>query len=143
MSLIGGIRGLLRPERASDTGDSEPVVFCARNATKDSIIAERVRWAGSSAERRRGLLDHGSLDVNEGMYIVPTQWIHTIGMRFPIDVAFIASDGRVLHIEHELKPNRFSKLVLRAEGALEFAAGVLANSNTTVGDTIELVDSPR
>ncbi len=139
--LINRMRDLFSRQSVSAVEDSPSIMFCARNVTKGNVIAQRVRWAGTSTERRRGLLDHESLDVNEGMYIVPTQWIHMFGMRFSIDVAFIASDGRVLHIERALQPNRFSRLVLRAEGALEFAAGVLASSNTTVGDTIELVES--
>jgi uncharacterized membrane protein (UPF0127 family) len=59
------------------------------------------------------------------------------GMRFPIDIAFLASSGRVLHIHHGIKPNRLSRAVWRAEGALELAEGALRESNTAVGDIIE------
>lgn len=103
-----------------------------------AVIASRVIWAGTSAERRRGLLGRDRLDPDEGIYIVPTQWIHMFGMRFPIDVAFLAADGRVLHIHHRLKPNRISRPVWRAEGALELAAGVLRAAGVRVGDVIEL-----
>ncbi|UCG51297.1 MAG: DUF192 domain-containing protein [Candidatus Latescibacterota bacterium] len=109
----------------------------AVNITKGTEVASRVEWAGTSETRRRGLLGRGHLDPDEGIYIVPTQWIHMFGMRFPIDVAFLASDGRVLFVHHGLKPNRLSRLVWRAEGALEIAAGMLKTTNTTVGDVIE------
>jgi len=110
----------------------------AINITKGIEIAARVEWAGTSVSRRRGLLGRDHMDADQGMYIVPTQWIHMFGMRFPIDVAFLASDGRVLFIHHHLRPNRFSRPVWRAEGALELAAGVLKRSGTVVGDVVEL-----
>ncbi|MDH3216691.1 MAG: DUF192 domain-containing protein, partial [Candidatus Krumholzibacteria bacterium] len=81
------------------------------------------------------------LDAAEGVYIVPTQWIHMFGMRFAIDVAFLASDGRVLVIHHGIKPNRLSQIVWRAEGALELAEGTLRATNTEVGDIIRLQTS--
>jgi uncharacterized membrane protein (UPF0127 family) len=110
----------------------------AVNVTKGTLVASRVDWAGTSEERRRGLLDHSHLAADEGLYIVPTQWIHMFGMRFPIDVAFLAPDGRVLCVHHSIKPNRLSRLVWRAEGALELPAGKLEATGTEVGDTIEL-----
>jgi uncharacterized membrane protein (UPF0127 family) len=58
-------------------------------------------------------------------------------MRFPIDVAFLARDGRVLALHHSLKPNRLSKIVLRAQGVLELSAGRLRATDTDVGDIIQ------
>ena len=112
-------------------------VFEAVNVTKGVVLATRVEWAGTSEARRRGLLGRDRIDANEGAYIVPTQWIHMFGMRFPIDVAFLGDDGRVLHICHALDPNRLSPIVWRAEGALELAAGTLDRTNTETGDIIE------
>lgn len=112
--------------------------YCAVNATRGTVVATHVQWAGTSDERRRGLLGRQRINRHEGIYIVPTQWIHMFGMRFPVDVAFLASDGRVLHIHHRLLPNRLSRIVWRAEGALELKAGTLARSKTTVGDTITI-----
>ena len=109
----------------------------AVNVSRGLTIATRVVWAGTSETRRRGLLGRSTIEPSEGLYIVPTQWIHMFGMRFPIDVAFLAPDGRVLFIHHQLKANRLSRLVLRAEGALELAAGTLHATQTEVGDIIK------
>jgi uncharacterized membrane protein (UPF0127 family) len=110
----------------------------AINISKDGIIlAEKVEWAGTSAERRHGLLGRSSLGPEEGMYIAPTQWLHTFRMKFEIDIAFMDRNGRVLSIHHALKPNRLSKISLRAEGALELSAGRLRATNTEVGDIIK------
>ena len=77
------------------------------------------------------------LDSEEGIYIVPCGWIHTFRMKFPIDVAFLGKDGRVLAVHHSLKPNRISRIVLRAQGVLELSAGRLRATDTGVGDIIQ------
>jgi len=125
-------------ESSPPTNVAEEEYLQAVNVTKDSLIASRVSLAITSDDRRRGLLGRTQMDSDEGLYIVPTQWIHMFGMRFPIDVAFLSSSGRVLWIHHHIKPNRLSRLVWRAEGALELPAGALRASGTEVGDTIEL-----
>lgn len=110
----------------------------AVNVSKGEVtLARRVNWAGTSEERRRGLLGRTALDPEEGVYIVPCKMIHMFGMKFSIDVAFLAADGRVLAVHHSLKPNRLSRLSLRAEGILELAAGALRTTNTEVGDIIQ------
>ncbi len=112
-------------------------LFQAINVSKGVVVACRVEWAGTSETRRRGLLGRDHVDSGEGAYIVPTQWIHMFGMQFPIDVAFLDSEGRVLHVCRALNPNRLSPIVWRAEGALELAAGTLEATNTEIGDVIE------
>ena len=112
----------------------------AVNVTRDVVVAERLEWAGTSDSRRRGLLGRDAFEPGAGIYLAPCQWVHMFGMRFPIDVAFLARDGRVLALEHGLKPWRVSRIVWRADGALELPAGTLAGSGTAVGDVIDLRD---
>lgn len=115
--------------------------FQVLNVTKGGVlIANQVAWAGSSAERRRGLLGRADLPSQEGIYLTPCEWLHTFGMRFPIDVAFLSAAGRVLLMYHGLKPNRVSRLVLRAEGVLELPAGTLSSTGTEIGDTVQFLD---
>ncbi|MBU8932646.1 MAG: DUF192 domain-containing protein [candidate division Zixibacteria bacterium] len=106
-------------------------------------MASSVEWAGTSDERRRGLLGRSGMDFMHGIYIVPCQCVHTFRMKFPIDVAFVGSDGCLLAVQHNLKPNRISKLIFRAEGVLELASGRLHDTDTDIGDIIKFqeVDS--
>jgi uncharacterized membrane protein (UPF0127 family) len=123
--------------KPQDQIPSEPTLRAVNISKGEMIVAKRVKWAGTSAERRRGLLGRNHLDDEEGIYIVPCKWIHMFGMKFPIDVAFLARDGRVLTVHHGLKPNRLSKISIRADGVLELAAGRLHATNTDVGDIIQ------
>ncbi len=130
------------PAESQAAHESEPLLR-AVNVSKRSIVASRVWWAGTSDTRRRGLLGRQRIAADEGMYIVPTQWIHMFGMRFPVDVAFLNAAGQVLLIHHVLKPNRLSRLVWRAEGALELAPGSLRATGTEVGDVIRFESVER
>jgi hypothetical protein len=105
------------------------------------VLARRAVWAGTGAERRRGLLGRTELGADEGIYIVPCEWVHTFGMKFPIDVAFLDRNGKVLSLQRNLRPRRLSKLVWRAEGVLELAAGRLAETETAVGDLLDFRDA--
>ena len=63
--------------------------------------------AVSRSERNRGLLGRTSFD---GAMVLPhTRWVHTVGMRFPIDVAHLGPDGTVVHVEPLRRNRSFSK----------------------------------
>lgn len=128
-----------REPRAPEPAPEAPSLLRATNLDNGEVLATRVSWAGTSEERRRGLLGRDHLGVDEGIYIVPCQWIHMFGMKFAIDVAFLDARGRVLVVHHSLAPNRLSRIALRAEGALELASGRLAATQTRAGHVIELL----
>ena len=73
-----------------------------------------------------------------GLWIVPSNGIHTIGMRYPIDVAYLDSKERVLKIYHRLAPFRLAALLLKARSVLELPAGTLEQTQTEVGDVLEM-----
>jgi uncharacterized membrane protein (UPF0127 family) len=111
----------------------------AVNTTRDAVLATNVQWAGTSGERRTGLLGRSSLPSGEGLYLVPCAWIHTFGMAFPIDAAFLAADGRILRTRANLLPFRLDLPVWGAEGVLELPAGTLAATGTRAGDVVRFV----
>jgi uncharacterized membrane protein (UPF0127 family) len=116
--------------------------LAAVNETRGAVLASRLEWAGTSAARRRGLLGRDALPAGDGLYLVPCPWIHTFGMRFAIDVAFLARDGRVLALRRGLRPNRLSTPVLAAAGVLELPEGTLAATGTREGDVVRFEGSP-
>lgn len=114
----------------------------AINRTKnDTVLAANVTWAGTSQQRRRGWLGRDSIAPDEAIYLTPCEGVHTVGMKFPIDVAFLGADGRILAAQHGLKPWRISKLVFRAAGVLELPPGRLRDTGTAVGDLIEFLET--
>lgn len=79
----------------------------------------------------------------ESSPLIPLMWMHMFFMRFPIDVVFLARDGRVLKIDHKLRPWQVSSIVRGARYALELAAGRAERSNLRVGDRIVIEEPAR
>ena len=115
--------------------------FVVRNRTRGATLASHVELADSPRARRIGLLKRDKLNPGQGLWLYPTQAIHTFGMRFPIDVVFIDRQLRVKRIYHRLAPFRLTSLVWSAQSVLELPSGSLAGTNTSVGDELQI--SPR
>jgi len=79
--------------------------------------------ARTPATRRRGLL--GRDGIGGVMVLEPCRQVHTIGMRFPVDVAFCDRSGRVLRVV-TVRPGRVSRVVWRARFVVEGPAGAFA-----------------
>lgn len=75
--------------------------------------------------------------MGDGLWIFPTQAIHTFGMRFPIDVIFMDSFLFVKRVYRALPPWRLTTFVWGAQSVLELPPGSLAGTGTTVGDQLQ------
>jgi uncharacterized protein len=106
------------------------------NRSRDRLLAERAILAGTSKERRTGLLGHDSLENGEGLWIAPCEGVHTIGMKFPIDVLFLDRKRKVLKIRKDMKQWRMAAC-FRAHSVLELPAGIAEATGTSVGDQLE------
>lgn len=110
--------------------------FRARNVTRGTVLADEVEEAASVWARLKGLLGRGSLREEEGLHIVPCNAIHMLFMRFPIDVAFLDSERRVVKAISDVAPWRATRIHLGARSALELAAGTLVRTRTHEGDLL-------
>jgi len=99
------------------------------------VLADRADIADTSPKRRTGLLKHTRLEPGEGLWIAPTEGIHTFGMKFPIDVAFLSRNKKVLKIRANMVRGRIA-LSLRAHSVLELPAGTLEATGTVAGETL-------
>jgi uncharacterized membrane protein (UPF0127 family) len=108
------------------------------NVTKKTWLATKVRKANSFLTRLIGLLKRTQLGPEEALWLIPSKGIHTIGMKFPIDVVFLSRANRVLAIVSEMMPYRISSIRLRSYSVLELPKGTLKKSRTEVGDELEI-----
>lgn len=101
----------------------------------------RVRVADRFFRRALGLLIGAPLTAGEGLLISPCSSIHTIGMRYPIDVVFIAQDGRVMRVHQRVPAGRL-RFAWGARGVLELRAGTAAVHGLEPGVRLtDLVDA--
>ena len=106
-----------------------------RNVTKGTLLGDAVQVAETSAARRAGLLGRSHLEPGGGLWIVPSEGVHTFGMQFAIDVVFLSKARTVLKIRAAL-PKRRIAFAFRAHSVLELPAGALARSATATGDQL-------
>ena len=100
------------------------------------MLADRADIADTSRKRKTGLLKHTKLDAGEGLWIAPCEAVHTIGMKFAIDVLFLDRKRRVLKIRSDMQKWRMSAC-LRAHSVLELPSGTAAATETVAGDQLE------
>lgn len=110
----------------------------AVNRTNGRVLADRAGVADTFFGRFAGLLFSPPLGKGDGLWIVPCRSVHTIGMRFPVDVLFLDAGGTAVGLYAALPPNRVTKRFREARGALELPVGVLAGTRTSLGDRIEI-----
>ena len=91
----------------------------------------------------RGLLGRSAEEfrLGKGLWILPSDGIHTIGVSFPIDVAYLDAKYRVIRTYHSLAPFRVAAVKLKARSILELPAGTLKRSQTQVGDLLQFLIS--
>ncbi len=101
---------------------------------RDGEVLASLEVADERPTRRRGLLGRDSIEG--ALLLVPARSVHTIGMQFPIDVAWLDADLTVLRTAR-LSRNRLSRPVLRSHCVLEAEAGSFARWGVQVGDQLE------
>lgn len=100
----------------------------------DEVLAT-LEVADSFASRFKGLLGR---DGYEGAFLIkPAASVHTIGMKFPIDVAYCSKDLTVLDCV-TMRPNRVGVIRPHARCVIEAEAGAFERWALTRGDKLEI-----
>src|SRR5205814_1559596 len=109
----------------------------AVNSTRGTVVGESIRVADSGLTRIVGLLGERDLLPGDGLLIVPSQGVHTLGMLFAIDIVVLDGEWNVIAILRELRPFRMTRVFWKAAAVLELRSGIVDSSRTGVGDTLE------
>lgn len=120
-----------RRRRRLGRGQNDPVPWLLR----DGRVLASLEIASTRSDRRRGLL--GRDGVDGALLIEPARSVHTIGMRFPIDVAYIDADGVVLKTK-TMPPQRIGAPVMKATAVVEAQAGRFRSWELHPGQTLEI-----
>ncbi|MGW2226568.1 DUF192 domain-containing protein [Streptomyces formicae] len=92
-------------------------------AAPESAVEIEVEIADSARARRRGLL--GRAGIAGALLLTPARGVHTLGMRFALDVAYLDRELRVLSVR-TMRPGRVGVPRVRARHVLEAEAGAMA-----------------
>ncbi len=114
----------------------------AYNVSRQAFLSLGVKVADRNWSRLCGLVGNLKLRSDEGLWVVPSRGIHTIGLLFPVDVIYLDSTSRVVHLVENLPPLRVAPFRRSCASVLEVPARTIEASGTEVGDLI-LVRSPE
>ncbi|HEU5442265.1 MAG TPA: DUF192 domain-containing protein [Steroidobacteraceae bacterium] len=109
------------------------------NETRGSELGDRVAVARSFWSRGRGLMFRQFLAPGSGLVIEPCSSIHTMWMRFPLDVLYLSREHEVLRADSAMPPWRIGPLRTRSRYVVELPAGAIRASGTQPGDRLRLV----
>lgn len=99
------------------------------------VVCERCAVATRPWTRMRGLLGRSGLEPGEGMLFPHTGSVHTMFMRFPIDVVFLDRELRVLSVREAVPAWRTVK-ERGAKATLELGPGEAARVGLVPGDLL-------
>lgn len=99
-------------------------------------LLARLSICTSLWEGIRGLLGRPEPGPGQGLLLARCNAVHTIGMRYPIDVVFLDKDERVVRIVEAMKPVRQAQH-RKAKKVIEFKAGEAARLGIGVGCVLD------
>ncbi len=102
---------------------------------RDAHVVASLEIADTPTARRVGLL--GRDGIEGALLIQPARSVHTMRMRFAIDVAHLDRDLTVISITR-MSPWRLGRWRAKAHAVLESEAGCLRAWGVDVGDQLEI-----
>jgi len=108
------------------------------NESKQTELGDQVEMARSFWKRGIGLMFRSGLASGAGLVIDPCSSIHTMWMRFPIDVLYVDKDGTINRADEAMKPWRFGPLFVHGKYVIELPPGTIRTTRTEQGDRIKV-----
>lgn len=106
--------------------NSKPVkVLLLNEENKPIQLAERLIVANRFWTRFLGLMGRKSLPTGYALLLDPCKEIHTMFMRFPIDVLYLDDKDQIVKMHYRLPPWRTGGLCRKAARVLELPAGTI------------------
>ena len=102
---------------------------------RDGDVVCALEMAETPAERR---ILRQRAGCDGALHLDRVHSLHTVGMKFPIDVAFLSVDYTVLRVAAHLRPWRLALGGRGTQSAVAMGAGSLERWSVQVGDQLEL-----
>jgi uncharacterized protein len=110
--------------------------YCVYNQTRECFLSLSVTPADTTFARLKGLIGRLRLKVDEGLWIVPSCGVHTVGVLFPLDIIYLDENHRVIHLIEHFPRFRISPLRTQASSVLELPTHTIYSSQTQPGDQL-------
>ena len=114
------------------------------NKTRERFVATHAAVADGYFSRLVGLLGTTRrwARPGQGLWIVPSHGVHTIGMLYALDLIFLDRQHRVVEVVEKIRPFRISPVSFKADSVLELPVTTVSSTETQVGDQLEISPAP-
>ena len=112
---------------------SKPAILIYR---QQDLLFRQIQHARTFYSRLTGLLFSARPNPDQGLLITPCHQVHTLGMRFPIDVLFLNADGSIMQCVPGLQPFRTAG-IKGARHTLELASGSIEHHALRPGQRLQ------
>lgn len=136
MYLLEGIDNLSADKKNS------PRRYCVFNKTRESFLSLNVAAADTHFTRLRGLMGRFRLKADEGIWMIPSRGVHTIGVFLAIDLIYLDASNRVIHLIESFGTFRVGPIRANCASVLELPTRTIYSSQTQVGDEL-LISLPE
>jgi uncharacterized membrane protein (UPF0127 family) len=110
--------------------------YCVYNQTRECFLSLDVKVADTIFSRLRGLIGRLKLRSDEGLWVVPSRGVHTLGLLFPLDLIYLDEHYRVIHLVEYFPAFRIGPLKTKAESVLQLPTHTIYSSQTQAGDQL-------
>ena len=110
--------------------------YCIYNQTRECFLSLSVTAASTPLARLRGLIGKLKLKSDEGIWVVPSSGVHTIGVLMPLDLIYLDANNRVTHLVEHFPTFRIAPLRPQTNSVLELAEHTIYSTQTQVGDQL-------
>ena len=116
--------------------------LCVYNQTRECFLGLRVAAADTSFTRLKGLIGRFHLRSDEGIWVVPSNGVHTLGVFFRLDLIYLDESQEVIEVIEYFPKFRIAPLRIRAASVLELPQYTIYSSQTQKGDRL-LICTPE
>lgn len=104
--------------------------------TRECFLSLGVTVADTSLARLKGLIGKLKLSFDEGMWVVPSSGVHTVGVLFPLDLIYLDENHQVIHLVEAFPRFRIGPLRTEAASVLELPTHTIYSSQTQMRDQL-------
>lgn len=110
--------------------------YCVYNQTRECFLSLGVTLADTTFTRLRGLIGRLKLSFDEGLWVVPSCGVHTLGVLFPLDLIYLDENHRVIQFVEHFPGFCIAPLRAQAASVLELPTHTIYSSQTQPGDQL-------
>jgi uncharacterized protein len=110
--------------------------YCVYNQTRECFLSLGVTVADTTFTRMKGLIGRMKLRFDDGIWLVPSSGIHTMGVMFPLDLIYLDENLKVVHAIEYFPTFSISPLRTKSASVLELPTHTIYSSQTQPGDQL-------